>query len=414
MALTRLLTMIGALLAACLALGAPAQAENGRLLIVGGNLSFDNEAVYRALIDNRLADAPSIAIIAAATSTPASHAATFAGELMFYGVEPDNITIVHLALIDDPGTPNIDESDWASNADNAEEIAKIENAGAIWFTGGNQLRLNQVLVRAQGADSPMLAAIRARLAAGAIIGGTSAGAAVISSPMIERGDAFGALFSSVGDAMGVSDGGLVLMTGFRLFSPFIVDQHFAQRGRLGRLAQAIMEQPQAARIGIGIDEDTALLVNLENNSASVIGRATLTLLDGRRAARTQEEGAMQLSGLLLSRLHDGDSFNLLTLAVSANPVREAVGDRQAIYGGLWPSVELARPLEEEWRSMHVAEQRLIDSAQFEATLAEGKRSARFTFQADRNTRYWRGPSDEGWNGTLSGVRLSIITGAPTR
>lgn len=405
--------MIGALLAACLALGAPVQADNGRLLIVGGGLSLDNEAVYRALIDNRPADAPGIAIIAAATAEPASRAATFAGELMFYGVSPDNIAVVHLALIDDPETPNVDESDWADNADNAEEIAKIENAGAIWFTGGDQLRLNQVLVRAQGADSPMLAAIRARLAAGAIVGGTSAGAAAISSPMIVRGDAFGALFNSVGDAMGESDGRLVLMTGFRLFSPFIVDQHFAQRGRLGRLAQAIMEQPREARIGIGIDEDTALLVNLADNSASVIGRNTLTLVDGRRAARTQE-GAVQLRGLLLSRLHDGDSLNLSTLAVSASPAREAVGDRQTIYGGLWPSVELARPLEEEWRSMHVTEQRSGSTARFEVTLNEAKSSARFTFQADRNTRYWRGPSDEGWNGTLSGVRLSITSGAPAR
>lgn len=419
MALTRLpmirwAMMIGALFTACLTLTAPAQAENGRLLIVGGNLSLDNEAIYRALIDNRLADAPGIAIIAAATSTPASHAATFAGELMFYGVEPDNITIVHLALVDDPDTPNVDESDWASNADNAEEIAKIENAGAIWFTGGDPLRLNQALVRARGADSSMLAAIRARLSAGAIVGGTSAGAAAMSSPMIVRGDAFGALFSPVSDTVTEDRERLTLITGFRLLSPFIVDQHFAQRGRLSGLARAIMEQPQAARIGIGIDEDTALLVNLVDNSATVIGRNTLTLLDGRRAMQAQEDGSEQLNGLLLSRLHDGDSLNLSTLAIAADPEREAAGDRQTIYGGLWPSVELLRPLEGERRSMNVTEQRSGGTARFEAILAEGKRSARFTFRADGNTRYWRGPSDEGWNGTLTGVRLSITNGIPAR
>lgn len=407
MALIRFVALVGALLTACIPLCAPALAEDGRLLIVGGGLSLDNEAVYRAFIDNRPAEAPNIAIIAAASVDPSSRASTFAGELMFYGVSPENITIVHLALIDDPDTPDVDESEWASNADNAEEIAKIENAGAIWFTGGDQLRLTQALVRERGADSPMLAAIRARLRAGAIVGGTSA--AAMSRPMIARGDAFEALFGPVDDHLSANAGRLILTTGLRLFSPFTVDQHFAQRGRLGRLARAIMEQPRAARIGIGIDEDTALLVNLADYSANVIGRGALTLLDGRDAAPVREEGAMQLNGLLLSRLHGGDSVDLSTLAVSASPEREAARARQTVSGGLWPSVELLRPLEGERRSMHVTEQRSGSLARFEATLAEGKRNARFTFRTDHNTGYWRGPSDEGWNGTLTGVRVSIST-----
>ena len=404
----RLLYAIGALLAACFTLSAPVQAENGRLLIVGGGLSLDNEAVYQAFIDNRPEDMPGIAIIAAAAPDPASRAATFAGELMFYGVSPDTITIVQIALIDDPDTPDVDESAWASNADNAEEIAKIENAGAIWIAGGDQLRLNQLLLQPDGSDSPMLAAIRARLETGAIIGGISAGAAAISSPMIARGDAFGALFSPAEESPSESDGRLALMTGLRLFSPFIVDQHFCQRGRLGRLARATMDQPQAARIGIGVDEDTALLVNLADRNASVIGRGAMTLLDGRRAAVTSNGFA----DMELTRLHDGDGINLITLAVSASPTREAVSDRQTIASGLWPSVELLRPLEGEQRTMHITEQRSGGTARFEATLAEGKRSARFTFQAGRSTRYWRRPSDEGWNGTLTGVRVSITTDRP--
>lgn len=411
--MNRFILAIGALLAACLTLGAPAQAENGQLLIVGGGLSLDNEVVYRAFIDGRPADRPNIAIIAAATAEPASQAAIFAGELMFYGVSPENIMVVHLALVDDPETPNVDESEWAANADNAEEIAKIENAGAIWLTGGDQLRLNQVLVGPNNADSPMLAAIRMRLAAGAIIGGTSAGAAAISSPMIARGDAFAALFSPVADDAAEGDGRLVLVTGLRLLSPYIVDQHFAQRGRLGRLARAIMDQAQAARIGIGIDEDTALLISFADNSAHIIGRGAATLLDGRRATQTQADGVPQFNDLLLSRFHDGDSVNLSTLAIIPNPEREAVTDRQTIYGGLWPSVELLRPLEADRRALYVSEQRSAGSARFEATLSEGKRGARFTFRADGHTRYWRRPSDDGWNGTLTAVHLSIANGPPT-
>jgi cyanophycinase-like exopeptidase len=124
---------------------AMAYAANGKLLIVGGGLFLENEAVYRALIDNRPADAPTIAIISAAASDPHGSATTFAGELMFHGIEPDDIAVVHLASVDDPETPDIDESDWVANAANPEEIAKIESAGAIWLTDGDPSRLTELL-----------------------------------------------------------------------------------------------------------------------------------------------------------------------------------------------------------------------------------------------------------------------------
>ncbi|MEM8695392.1 MAG: cyanophycinase [Pseudomonadota bacterium] len=394
------------LFAAGLACMAPAQAANGRLLIVGGGLSLDNEPVYRALIDNRPDDAPGIAIVAAAGMDASSRAATFAGELMHYGVAPEDIAVVSLAVVDDPDTPDVDESDWAANAANPEEIAKIETAGAIWFTGGDQLRLNRALIRPGGFDSPMLAAIRARLRAGAIVGGTSAGAAAMSSPMIVRGHAFDALFAPIGDDVSENGGDaepLVLMPGLRLLAPFVVDQHFAERGRLGRLARAIMEQPGPARIGIGIDEDTALLVDLAGNGARVIGRGAVTMLDGRRAT----ESGGTINEILLSRLHDGDRIDLTSLSVDPAPSRLAADDRQTVFGGLWPSVELLRVLETQMRPLNISEYRPRGSARFEARLADGKREARFLFRADRETRAWRGQNDAGWNGTLTGVRLSL-------
>lgn len=388
---------------AALMLGGPARADGGHLLIVGGDLSFDNEAVYRALLDNRPEDRPGIAIIAAAASEASASARTFAGELMYYGVDPEIIAIVKLAVVDDPDTPNVDESDWTANAANPEEIAKIQNAGVIWFTGGSQLRLNRALVRPGGIDSPMLVAIRARLRDGAIVGGTSAGAAAMSSPMIVQGDAFDALFGAIGDAVPGDDEELVLVQGLRLFSPFIIDQHFAERGRLGRLARAIMIQPGDARIGIGIDEDTALLVDWGGNGAQVIGTGAVTILDAREATGSVGE----INGVLLSRLHDGDRLNLVNLTVEPAASRLAVVDRQIVFGGLWPSVELLRPLENEGRPLNIFEYRPRNLARFELWLVDGKRRARFDFEADRDTRVWRGQSDEGWNGTLTGVRLSI-------
>lgn len=388
---------------AALALAGPARADTGHLLIVGGGLSFDNEPVYRALLDNRPEESPGVAIIAAATSDASASAATFAGELMHYAVAPEDIMIVRLAVVDDPDTPDIDESDWAANASDPEEIAKIEAAGAIWFTGGDQLRLNRALIEQGGADSPMLAAIRARLRDGAIVGGTSAGAAAMSSPMIGRGNGFGALFGDIGDAVADEGDGLVLMQGLRLFSPFILDQHFAARGRLGRLMRAIMAQPGPARIGIGIDEDTALLVGLADYSAQVIGTGAVTLLDGRRASATADG----IDGVRLARLHDGDRLSLTDLAIEPSASRTVVGNSQTVFGALWPSVELLRPLESERLQLNVSEFRPANTARYEVRLLEGKRSAHFTFEAGRGTRAWRNASDTGWNGTLTGVRLSL-------
>ncbi|MGP1282435.1 MAG: cyanophycinase [Parasphingopyxis sp.] len=395
-------------------LPAIAHAAGGKLLIVGGGLFLENEAVYRALIDNRPADAPTIAIISAAASDPHGSATTFAGELMFHGVEPGEISVVHLASVDDPETPDIDESDWVANAANPEEIAKIEAAGAIWLTDGDPSRLTELLVRPGGFDSPMLAAIRNRLRAGAIVGGIGAGAAAMSSPMIADGDAFDALFASVstqaadgGDAEGDELRPLVLSQGLRLFSPFTIDTGFGQRGRLGLLARAILEQPGAARIGLGIDADTALLVDPGEASARVVGSGAVTLLDGRRGQRTDSTSGFLIRGLRLSRLHGGDRLLLTDLEVRPDPARLAVEDRQRAFGGIWPSANSLAVLESDSRTVQVNERYLRGSARIDVRLEDRKRSAEFRFLGGRDSRYVRRLDDDGWAGTLTGISLAI-------
>ncbi|RED15062.1 cyanophycinase [Parasphingopyxis lamellibrachiae] len=412
MALRRLLAIVGVLLAGWLLFSGPAQAVNGRLLIVGGGLSLENDAIYRALIDHRPADAPRIAIIPAASAEPASQAAIFAGGLMFHGVEPENIAIVHLARSDDPDTPDVDETDWAAGADSAEEIAKIENAGAIWFAGGNPQRLTALLVQGRGADSPMLAAIRARLAAGAIVGGIDGAAAAMSNPMIAHGDAFNALFSEIrADSQEFANGvqPLVMPQGLRLFSPFTIDTRFGQEGRLGRLAHAIMGQPGPARIGLGIDVDTGLLVDLERASARVLGPGAVTLLDGRRASRTASISGFLVRGLRLSRLHEGDRLSLTDLEVSPDADRRPVEDRQRVYGGIWPSARSLDALESERRTLQVSERYLGGNAVIDVDVRQdhGKRNAEFTFVGRPESRYWRRAGDEGWAGTLTSISLTI-------
>jgi cyanophycinase len=310
------------LLAALLvALGVPAAcpAAPGSLVIVGGGLSPANAEVHRAFLGRRPSGSPLVAIVPSASGVPAESARAAAEAFIRHGARAEDLVVVHLAAVDDPGTPDIDESRWAANAGNPAEIAKLQGAGAIWFTGGDQLRTTRLLAPG-GRDTPMLATIRKRLAAGAVIGGSSAGAAIMSRVMITSGDTLPALARPVlrqaEDHDNRTDSGeLVLGAGLGFLPAGLVDQHFDTRARLGRLARALFELPPAERFGFGIDEDTALVADLARSTAIAIGRGSVTLLDARRAVRRPGE-RFGAEGLRLGVAGGGDSLDLLSLAVT--------------------------------------------------------------------------------------------------
>ncbi len=298
-------------------------AESGTLVIVGGGLSSGNAPIHRAFLDARPGGSARIAIIPSASGAPAASAAAFAGALVRHGADPADIVVVQLAKADDPDTSDVDEGRWAENATNPAEIARLSQAGAIWFTGGDQLRTTHLLAPA-GRETPMLAAIRARLAAGAVIGGSSAGAAIMSRPMITEGDPLSALLQPVSrqSAVGagapdnrVSGGGLVMGEGLGFLPDGLVDQHFDARRRLGRLVRALFELPTKDRLGFGIDEDTALVVDLGKRQARVVGAAGVTVLDARSARRTSGP-RFGAEGLTLAVAADGAGIALDTLAVT--------------------------------------------------------------------------------------------------
>ena len=256
----------------------PLKAESGTLFIVGGGLSSDNAEIYRAFIESTKGG--SIAIIPSASAKPQASHDAFAANLVRYGVELSRIVQVKLAEVDDPETP-VDESTWAVNGSNAEEIAKVQAASAIWFTGGDQARTVRLLGTAPD-DSPMLAAIWRRLTSGAVIGGISAGAAIMGDVMILCGDPARAMTDPVSFAATdctATEGAaelLVLANGLGFLPLHVVDQHFSERGRLPRLVRAVACGPAP---GIGIDEDTALVLDRENWGAKVIGKGSVTTVE---------------------------------------------------------------------------------------------------------------------------------------
>lgn len=292
-------------------------AVSGSLVIVGGALSSDNEAVYNKYLTlarqykgKSLKDVQ-IAIIPAASAAPAESADAYKDDFIRYGVPEKNIYTAPIALIDDPSTPDVDESTWKDNG-NSEEIAKkLEEFDAIWFVGGDQLRHIQTLVKADGNDTVVLKAIRKIYDHGAVLGGSSAGAAVMSNPMIASGTSVGALNEGVhilkNNDQDMGDDQLFLTTGLGFFTHGIVDQHFLERGRFGRLIVAT--QSIKSRYGFGIDENSAMVYSRADESIEVVGASGLIIVDLQGAA-TPKGKRFAINNVTMHYLEKEDRFHL--------------------------------------------------------------------------------------------------------
>jgi cyanophycinase len=180
---------------------------------------------------------------------------------------------------------------------NDEHVARAVNgASGVFLTGGNQLRLSSTIGGTRLAE-----AITDRFEAGAVVAGTSAGASAVSSHMI----AFGASGATPKHRMAAIAAGLGLLPGV------IVDQHFQQRNRLGRLLSLIAQNPSL--LGLGVDEDTAGVVG-PDQVMEVIGRGSITVIDGAAsetdAWEVRGHRPLMISGVVLHSLPAGYRFDL--------------------------------------------------------------------------------------------------------
>jgi cyanophycinase len=192
-----------------------------------------------------------------------------------------------------------------SDGDDPRRIAQIKRATGIFLTGGNQLRITTLL---GGTDVARV--IRAQNAVGVHVAGTSAGASVLSEHMIAFGD----------EGSSPMAGSVRLAPGLGLTNRFIIDQHFRQRDRLGRLVTALAYNPFA--VGIGLDEDTAAFI-APDNTLEVEGSGGVTVVDAAglqfSSMDTVDEGQpVCLLGLTLHILVAGATFNLHTRKAQAN------------------------------------------------------------------------------------------------
>src|SRR5262249_49920385 len=173
-------------------------------------------------------------------------------------------------------------------------LGRIEQASGIFFTGGNQLRLTTLL-----GGTPVAKLIRLRNARGVTVGGTSAGASILSEHMIASGDEGSSMIA----------GSVRLAPGLGLTNRFIIDQHFRQRDRLGRLLTALAHNPFA--VGIGLDEDTAAFIG-PDETVEVEGTGGVTVVDASDVSfssidKAEEGQPVCMLGLKLHMLIAGAS-----------------------------------------------------------------------------------------------------------
>ncbi|WP_270181049.1 cyanophycinase [Alkalihalobacillus sp. CinArs1] len=287
--------------------------EEGALVIVGGALSPDNEEVYNKFL--ALAQAKrgvekedlKIGILPTASSSPIESATSYKKDFVRYGATEGNIDILPIAVNNDRSTEE-DESKWIDNGSDEELAEQVKQYDAIWFVGGNQLHYTTTLLK-DDEETPVLEAIKDIREEGAVLGGSSAGAAIMSDPMIGAGSSLGALSDGVtdrdnyGDA---EDNRVFLTEGLGFFEEGIVDQHFVKRGRFGRLMVAAWESQH--EMAYGIDENSAMVVYPERETIEVVGESGLVIVDLADAKKTKDYPAA-MKDVKISYIEKGDRYN---------------------------------------------------------------------------------------------------------
>ncbi len=176
-------------------------------------------------------------------------------------------------------------ADWVrigerSDANAEPALHLLGEATGIFITGGDQARLVALM-----AGTLAMECIRLRNADGVVVAGTSAGASILPAHLMSGENA---LPHNSNDAA-ARKGMVELVAGFGLLQDILIDQHFSQRGRLGRLMTAYAANP--GLLGIGLDEDTAVLIT-QDGMLEVLGSSMVTIVDGRNAVSDYYERAV--------------------------------------------------------------------------------------------------------------------------
>jgi cyanophycinase len=228
--------------------GARKKAGESTLIVIGGHEDKEGEKNILSEVSRRVGSGKLVVATVATDS-------------------PDEVWEEYQKLFKALGVKRIEHLDVREREEALSESRAdiLDGASVVFFTGGDQLKITSQL-----GDSKVYQKIEDLLEKGGTIAGTSAGASVMSATM---------LISGPGDQSPNVNEAIRMAPGLGLLPDIIVDQHFAERGRLGRLIAAIAQNPRY--LGVGIDEDTAIVVH-DGKSFEVVGSGAVYVLDGSK------------------------------------------------------------------------------------------------------------------------------------
>lgn len=277
------------------------QTIKGKLIVIGGavdkgsfteanfhenvanNLNFFETGILKRIInESRHKEDSRIEIITTASNIPREVGPEYARALQY--LKATNVEIMYLEKREQAADP--------------EMLARLKAADVVMFTGGDQLRLTSIL-----GGSPFHEMLLEKYETEDFIyAGTSAGAAAASSAMIYQGSSQEALLK----------GEVKITSGLGLIEGVVIDTHFVQRGRIGRLLQAVVSNPMM--LGIGLGEDTGLLIT-NGNEMEAIGSGLVILVDGRQIKDTNltqvELGQpVSINNMIVHVMSKNDLYNI--------------------------------------------------------------------------------------------------------
>ncbi|MCH7602574.1 MAG: cyanophycinase [Planctomycetes bacterium] len=260
----------------------------GNLFVVGGAEDKERgKLILRRFLDAAGAEAARILVVATASARPEKLLADYESAFRELGASD-----IHLCY-----------QEQRADAQDPAVIALLRRATGVYFTGGDQLKLVTTL-----GGTGFASALHDCYRSGLHIGGTSAGASAMSTVMIARGRGRSApRLASVR-----------LSPGLGILRRVIVDQHFQERDRIGRLMAAVLRNPYM--LGFGIDEDTAFIVSPDGR-VEVLGRGTLTIVDGAELigssiADMKENEPIAFAGMKVHVLGTGWEFQIGSRAIT--------------------------------------------------------------------------------------------------
>ncbi|MEU7697093.1 cyanophycinase [Streptomyces sp. NPDC039028] len=396
----------------------PARSHTGSLVLIGGGLKENNTQVYGEIIKRAGGPEARIGIITAASvpesqdphaddpetcSNSACNGAYYAGLFKRHGAADAQWIPLDL--------------DHVTNADSDVVVAQVESMTGFFFGGGDQYRYVTTLLRGdKHKDSKVLAAIRAKLAHGAVVAGSSAGAQIASGPdMVSGGESYDALRN--GSAPGYFDDparlGYLPRGGFGFLRSGLIDTHTGAYGREGR-ALRLASDTGHDRV-YALEENTALVVDrpgTQREHVTVLGPNGVAVLDLRDARARESNKGWSIRRARYSYLTDGDQYDTRTWSVRVAPGKHVLAP--AATTAVPPNTDVfyssANPDGTAYSFRTTARALASTRGQDSTTATTFETDPQFTVTLTKARGFAAFTGDDATVGTLVGLQIAIAPG----